>query len=151
LTDCQQSRFKPISGIALSFLAFLALTTFNTSFADTPTINTNQNFDACFLPNSITITFDPDTSSLTRKSNGDILQKMLIHSYPQPSQSVGGNFESRQKTAIDTQISISAGLTRFIIPSNSRPRCPRCRRAPYCRFGYLPRFLFGFARRKTGD
>ncbi len=67
---------------------------------------------------------------------------------PRPRKALAATSKDGQRTAIDTQISISAGLIRFIIPSNSRPRC---RRAPFCRFGDLPRFFFGCALRKTGD
>lgn len=53
-----------------------------------------------------------------------------------------------QSTDIDTQISRSAGLIFFIMPRISRPRC---RNAPLLRLEALPRFLFGFARRNTGE
>ncbi len=67
---------------------------------------------------------------------------------PRPRNALAATSKEGQRTAIDTQISINAGLVRFMIPSSSSPRC---RREPFWRFGDLPRFLFGFARRKTGD
>ena len=49
LTDDKQSWFKPFGGIALPLLALFALASLCASFADTSTIDADQNFDPGFF------------------------------------------------------------------------------------------------------